>query len=70
VKDRYNLAFETRRTAISSGALHAPVAQAEEHIAELLKLSVDERARAARLLLDTSTTPTSIRPLSRSGSMR
>jgi hypothetical protein len=28
------------------------VAQAEEHIAELLKLSVDERARAARLLLD------------------
>lgn len=28
------------------------MAQAEEHIAELLKLSVDERARAARLLLD------------------
>jgi hypothetical protein len=28
------------------------VAQAEEHIAEGLKLSVNERARAARLLLD------------------
>lgn len=28
------------------------MARAEEHIAELLKLPVDERARAARLLLD------------------
>lgn len=29
-----------------------PMARTEEHIAELLKLPVDERARVARLLLD------------------
>ena len=32
--------------------LDSPMARVEEHLAELLRLPVDERARAARALLD------------------